>query len=75
MKPLPPNREPMPPSNESMKHCAAHGLIIRPLPGDAIALCPPLIGTENQIGDRFDSLARALDDTLDEPTRQGATAA
>ena len=57
------------------KHCAAHGLIIRPMPGDAIALCPPLIITEGQIDDMFDSLGRALDDSLDELTQQGAMAA
>ena len=57
------------------KYCAAHRLIIRPLPGDAIAFCPPLIITKDQIDDMFDSLAGALDDTLDDLTRQGAMAA
>ena len=57
------------------KYCAAHGLITRPLPGDAIAFCPPLIITKDQIDEMFDSLARALDDTLDDLTRQGAVAA
>ena len=39
-----------------------HGLIVRPLVNDTIALCPPLIITERQIDDMFDSMARALDD-------------
>ncbi len=59
----------------AMKHCAANGLITRALPGDAVALCPPLIITEGQIDDMFDSLGRALDDTLDELTREGSIAA
>ena len=59
----------------AMKHCAAQGLITRALPGDAVALCPPLIITADQIDDMFDSLGRALDDTLDELSRQGSIAA
>ena len=59
----------------AMKHCAAQGLITRSLPGDAVALCPPLIITTDQIDDMFDSLGRALDDTLDELSRQGSIAA
>jgi 4-aminobutyrate--pyruvate transaminase len=57
------------------KYCAVHGLITRPLPGDAIAFCPPLIITKDQIDAMFDSLAKALDDSLDDLTRQGAIAA
>ena len=41
------------------------GLIIRPLPGERIALCPPLIIREAEIGELFDRLERALDKTLD----------
>ncbi len=37
------------------------GLIMRNLPGDAVALCPPLIITEDEIGQMCDCLARALD--------------
>ena len=57
------------------KYCAGHGLITRPLPGDAIAFCPPLIITRDQIDAMFDSLTRALDNSLDDLTRQGAIAA
>jgi 4-aminobutyrate--pyruvate transaminase len=42
----------------------ANGLIVRPLGGDVIAICPPLIITEGQINDLFDRLALALDETL-----------
>jgi 4-aminobutyrate---pyruvate transaminase len=39
-----------------------HGLIVRGLPGDAVATCPPLIIDENQIDELFDSFERGLDD-------------
>jgi 4-aminobutyrate--pyruvate transaminase len=41
--------------------CLAEGLILRPLPGDTLGLCPPLIITEDEIDDLFDRLRRALD--------------
>lgn len=53
------------------KYCAAHGLITRPLPGDGIAFCPPLIITKDQIDAMFDSFGKALDNALDDLTRQG----
>ncbi len=43
--------------------CAAHGLILRNL-GDTLAICPPLIISEDQVGELFDKFERALDDTL-----------
>lgn len=49
-------------------YCAAraqdHGLIVRPLGGDVIAFCPPLIINEAQINEMFDRFALALDDTF-----------
>lgn len=36
------------------------GLMLRPLPGDGIGICPPLIITESQIDDLFDRLEAAL---------------
>ncbi|WP_448955398.1 aspartate aminotransferase family protein [Labrys neptuniae] len=41
----------------------AHGLIIRPMGGDAIAFSPPLIVTEAEIDDIIDRFALALADT------------
>jgi len=38
----------------------AHGLIIRPLPGDCIGICPPLVISEAQINALFDKLEQAL---------------
>jgi 4-aminobutyrate--pyruvate transaminase len=44
------------------KFCEAEGLIARPM-GDTVALCPPLIINEAEIGEMFDRLTRALDKT------------
>ena len=51
-----------------------HGLLIRALPNDSIAACPPLIITIRQIDDLFDSMGRALDDMLEALTKQGEAA-
>ena len=44
-----------------MAAARAEGLIVRAVPGDAIAICPPLIITEDEINTLFDRLQRALD--------------
>ena len=41
----------------------ARGLIVRALPGDVIGIGPPLIITEAQIDELFDSLAEAVSET------------
>jgi 4-aminobutyrate--pyruvate transaminase len=41
------------------------GLIVRPLPGDVLTICPPLVISEDEITQLFDRLTRALDLTLD----------
>jgi len=46
------------------------GLIARALPGDTVAVCPPLIISPQEIGDMFDRLGRALDHTLDWARRE-----
>ncbi|MDP6705604.1 MAG: aspartate aminotransferase family protein [Alphaproteobacteria bacterium] len=48
------------------------GLIVRSLPGDAVAFCPPLIITEEQIDDMFDRFGRALDRFAQESAREAA---
>ncbi len=48
------------------------GLIIRSLPGDSLAFCPPLIITEDQIDDMFDRFGRALDRFAQQAARQAA---
>jgi 4-aminobutyrate--pyruvate transaminase len=44
--------------------CQAHGLLLRPLPGDVIGICPPLIIGEAEIDLLFDRLEAGLDDAL-----------
>lgn len=39
-----------------------HGLVVRAI-GDVVALCPPLIITEEQVNETVDRLRKALDDT------------
>lgn len=48
------------------------GVITRPLLGDRIALCPPLIITEAEIDELFDRLERGLSRSLDWAKREGA---
>ena len=48
----------------AQKACQDAGLIVRAL-GNTIALCPPLVITEQQVDELLDSLTRGLDATLD----------
>ena len=41
----------------------AHGLMLRPLPGDVVAFCPPLIITAAEIGLLLERFEKALDET------------
>ncbi len=41
--------------------CLEEGLVVRALPGDVVAVCPPLIITESQLDELADKLARGLD--------------
>ena len=43
-----------------------NGLLVRPLGGDTIALCPPLIISADQVDELFAKLGKALDETLEE---------
>ncbi|MCL4146087.1 UNVERIFIED_CONTAM: hypothetical protein GTU68_002783 [Idotea baltica] len=42
-------------------HTVSNGTFGRPLPGDALAFCPPLIVTEDDINEMFDALKKGLD--------------
>ncbi len=53
---------------------AEHGLLVRTLIGDSVALCPPLIITKDQIDDMFDRLAKSLDETFEMVGKQGQAA-
>lgn len=44
------------------KRAQEHGLIVRPLPGDIVACCPPLIISEAEIDQFMERLGKALDD-------------
>lgn len=44
--------------------CQAHGLIVRPIPGDTIGICPPMIITTAEIDLLFDRLEAGLNDSL-----------
>jgi 4-aminobutyrate--pyruvate transaminase len=48
----------------------AEGLIVRPLMGDRLAICPPLIITAAEIDELFARLTRALDKGLDWARRE-----
>lgn len=41
--------------------CLEEGLIVRALPGDTIAICPPLVIDEAQVDELLDKLLRGLD--------------
>ena len=58
-----------------MGRAVEHGLLVRALVGDTIAMCPPLIITEGEIDDLFDRLGKALDDTHETLAKRGAAAA
>ncbi len=63
-------REPFEPERkiavQVTQHCTERGLLLRPLPGDAVGICPPLVIEDPEIDLLFDRLEAALDDTLGE---------
>ena len=46
-----------------VRRAQQHGVILRNMPGDIVAFCPPLIVSESEIDEMFAGFARALDDT------------
>ena len=52
-------------SAHAAQMCQEEGVIVRNVFGDALAFCPPLIITEEQIDEMFDAVERGLDRTLD----------
>jgi adenosylmethionine-8-amino-7-oxononanoate aminotransferase len=44
--------------------CQEHGLIVRAMGGNSVALCPPLVISEAQVDELVEKLGRALEDTL-----------
>ena len=54
----------------AVQFAEAEGLILRAVLGDVLTLCPPLVISEQEVGELFDRLGRALDKTLDWVTRE-----
>lgn len=54
--------------------CQHHGLIVRPVAGSSLALCPPLIITREQVDEIIDKMSLALADTLEFANNEGALA-
>jgi 4-aminobutyrate--pyruvate transaminase len=54
----------------AMRLAEREGLIIRAVPTDRIALCPPLVISEDEINDLFDRLTRSLDATANWARRE-----
>jgi 4-aminobutyrate--pyruvate transaminase len=48
-----------------MGRAQQHGLLIRALPGDAVAVCPPLVVKEDEIDMIIERFGKALDDTAE----------
>jgi 4-aminobutyrate--pyruvate transaminase len=46
-----------------VRRAQQHGVILRNMPGDVVAFCPPLVSTESEIDEMFAGFAKALDDT------------
>jgi 4-aminobutyrate--pyruvate transaminase len=52
------------------RFCEQEGVIVRPLVNDRIALCPPLVISEAEVGELFDRFERGLNKTLDWARRE-----
>lgn len=50
--------------------CESHGMIVRAMGGNSVALCPPLIISREQVDELVEKLGLALSDTLDHVTQQ-----
>ena len=47
-----------------------HGVILRAI-GDTIALCPPMIISDDELNQLFDKLELALNETMDWAVKEG----
>ena len=72
------NRKPMDPALKMGAKLAAavgeQGLIVRPVPGESLAFCPPLIISEKEIDDMFDRFEAGLEKFTQEHGSQAAAA-
>ena len=46
-----------------VRRAQQHGAILRNMPGDIVAFCPPLVISESEIDELLGCFGRALDDT------------
>ncbi len=60
--------------NRMIENCQAFGLITRAI-GDRVALCPPLIITEEEVNELFDRYEKGLEKTAEQVAAQGLAAA
>lgn len=58
----------------AVKLCQANGLIVRAVAGNSIALCPPLIISEQQIDEMMEKLRKSLDQTVEFARKEGLLA-
>ncbi|NIZ59584.1 aspartate aminotransferase family protein [Sedimentitalea sp. CY04] len=58
----------------SQKHCQDNGLILRAVGGNALALCPPLIITRDEVDELMGKLKAAIDSTYAELKDKGLIA-
>lgn len=58
----------------AMKACEANNLILRAVAGNAVALCPPLIITKDEVDEMLKRLKVAIDTTYEQMKEQGLIA-
>ena len=58
----------------AQKTCEANGLILRAVAGNAVALCPPLIITKEEVDEMLKRLKTSIDTTYDAMKEQGLIA-
>lgn len=58
----------------AQKACQDHGLVLRAVAGNSVALCPPLIITEAEVDEMLSRLSAALDATHEQLAAQGLLA-
>jgi adenosylmethionine-8-amino-7-oxononanoate aminotransferase len=49
----------------AVQRCQEHGLIVRAVAGNSLAVCPPLVISQAQVDELIEKLGMAIDDTLD----------
>lgn len=58
----------------AQKACQDNGLIVRAVAGSSIAICPPLVVTEEHVDEIVEAIGAALNKTLDFARQEGLLA-